>query len=505
MADETRPSAATYSWAQWFFLRSLAVIYLFAFLSFWVQAQGLIGSHGILPLKDFLQQAGEVLGGQRFRIVPTLFWLNSGDTMLHVLCGAGVVLSAALVFGVAPAPVLFFLWALYLSLCSAGQDFMQFQWDILLLETGFLAIFIAPPIRRHTRESPPNRIAIWMLRWLLFRLMFSSGVIELASGDPTWRNLSALRYHFETQPLPTWIGWFFHLLPDWFLTFSCGAMLAVELAAPFLTFGPPKTRRIGFWLLAGLQVVIFITGNYCFFNLLSIALCLLLLDDEAFPFCKLRRKIDPELRAAESSAIAKIWPIWITRCVLAFLFLLSLVHLAVTIRLPIPWPQSIATLYNVTAPFRTVNGYGLFAVMTTERLEIVVEGSRDGTNWQPYEFKYKPGDPKRRPRFVEPHQPRLDWQMWFAALGTYQQNQWFILFCERLLSGEKSVTSLLAYNPFPDRPPAYIRARLARYHFSDFNTWRKTGEWWTREPVGEYLPVIPQYSIASPDAVQPGQ
>ena len=488
MDDGPQRSTPSYQWAQWMFLRVLAAIYFIAFTSFWIQAQGLIGHNGILPVDTFLEYAGDVIGPAKYRVIPTLFWLGTGDTMFHLLCGGGAALSVLLGFGIAPAPVLLLLWAFYLSLCSAGQEFMEFQWDILLLETGFLAIFLAPPMARNTRLSRPSGIALWMLRWLLFRLMVSSGIVKLLSGDPAWRGLSALRVHYETQPLPTWIGWYAHQLPAWFQSASTIVMFVIEIGVPLLIFAPARVRRWAFWPLVALQVLILLTGNYCFFNLLTIALCVLLLDDGAIPArWRLHAQPDP----APPGIASRVWSLWMTGAASAFLFLLSLVHFAVTLQLPVKWPQAVADVYRVTAPFRSVNGYGLFAVMTTERPEIVVEGSRDGVRWQAYGFKYKPGDVKRRPAFVAPHQPRLDWQMWFAALGTYQQNRWFISFCGRLLSGERSVLSLLAYNPFPDGPPAYVRARLFRYHFSDLRAKSATGQWWTRKEVGEYCPVLP--------------
>lgn len=453
-----------------------------------MQADALIGSHGILPFHNFFDYAGDVLGPSKYRLLPSLLWIGPGDLLLHLVCGGGALLSVMLLVGAAPAPILFLLWLFYLSLCTAGQDFMQFQWDILLLETGFLAIFLAPPLQRNFRRSEPNTLALWMLRWLLFRLMFSSGVVKLLSGDPNWRNLNALRFHYETQPLPTWIGWYVHQLPAWFQTGSCVFMFVVEIAAPFLIFLPARVRRHAAWPLILLQVLILLTGNYCFFNWLAIILCLPLLDDSMFPS---RRPPPQPLPEERPPLAARIWRRWITVPVLAFLFLYSLVQMAVTLRLHVPWPRAVAGIYNVVEPFRMVNRYGLFAVMTTERDEIIVEGSRDGTKWLPYEFKYKPGYVNRRPGFVAPYQPRLDWQMWFAALGTCQENQWFIFLCERLLAGDRSVLSLLAYNPFPDRPPEHIRARLYRYHFTDWPTHSATGRWWIREDLGDYCPALP--------------
>ncbi len=481
-----------YFLTRWVFVRALGVIYLIAFVSLWTQVAGLIGHNGILPENRFMpaiRQAcdSQSIGLERFHLVPTLCWLNSSDSFLQFQCAAGTILAVLLIFEIIPAPALALLWLLYLSLATIGRDFLGFQWDNLLLETGFLSIFFAP--RQLSpglwRETLPSRLVLWLLRLLLFKLMFSSGCVKLASGDPTWHDLSALKYHYQTQPLPTWIAWYAGQSPLWFQKFSCAITFAIELGAPFLIFAPRRIRFFGAAALAFLQLLILLTGNYCFFNLLTLALCLLLLDDFVL------QKILPA-RFAHSPAHKKPvrWPLAFTVPLAAVFIAVSFLQVAAIFRVQNRWLYPIACVNEWLEPFRTVNSYGLFAVMTTERQEIIVQGSSDGVHWRDYEFKYKPGDVSRRPVFVAPHQPRLDWQMWFAALGDYRQNPWFENFCVRLLQGSPEVLALLEKNPFPNKPPRYIRAELYNYQFTNFAERRATGAWWKREYLGEYLPPV---------------
>ena len=500
------------------FLRCLAIVYLIAFASLGVQVTGLYGSNGILPVKlrmEFLQQQATQahLGLERYHLVPTLCWRGSSDGFLKLQCAAGVVLAAVLLAGIAPALCLFLLWLIYLSLVTVGGEFLSFQWDNLLLESGFLAIFLAPLHWRlgGPRAAPPSRVIVWLLRWLLFRLMFESGCVKLSSGEPVWRDLTALVWHYETQPLPTWVGWYAHLEPLWAQKLSAAAMFAIELAIPFLIFGPRRIRQTPFVLFILLQVCIFLTGNYCFFNLLTITLCLVLLDDFAIGRLLPRKARGAGARAArrQDGCQAGVrnspatdaepagrsapragwkWPSFVTMLLACVVSLISVMDLAGIFRIRAEWPRPLSGVYRWLAPFRSVNSYGLFAVMTTSRPEIIVEGSDDGVTWRAYEFKYKAGSLRQRPKFVEPHQPRLDWQMWFAALGSYQRNPWFVNFCARLLQGSPEVLALLRSNPFPEHPPKYIRAELYEYHFTDRETRRKTGEWWRREWKREYLP-----------------
>jgi predicted DCC family thiol-disulfide oxidoreductase YuxK len=471
----------------WLFLRLLGVIYGVAFVSLWVQLPGLIGRHGILPAHDFLSALRTQAGPERYWLAPTLAWLGSGNAALGALCAAGTALSALLTFGLLPRLSLFGLWVLYLSLATVSREFLWFQWDGLLLEAGFLAIFLAPPgwRSRPGLDPTPSRGALALLRWLLFRLMFCSAVVKLASGDPTWRHLTALEYHYETQPLPPWTAWYAAHLPAGFQRFSTAAVLAIEGLAPFLIAAPRRIRFAGAAILAFLQVLILVTGNYAFFNWLALALCLLLLDDGVWP-AALRGRFAARAAPARRGP----WGRWIAPPVLASLALLSVVPVVGSFGGRPALLRPLTAAYRLVLPFRLVNRYGLFAVMTVERPEIIVEGSDDGSVWKPYEFRYKPGDVRRRPAFVAPHQPRLDWQMWFAALGDYRSNLWFLSFCQRLLEGSRPVLDLMRTNPFPRAPPRYLRAVVYRYRFTDAETRRATGAWWRREREGLYCPVL---------------
>ncbi|MEX1245166.1 MAG: lipase maturation factor family protein [Thermoanaerobaculia bacterium] len=479
----------TYFGSSALFLRLLGLSYLAAFLSLWVQLDGLIGSQGVLPVSAYLDWVRAQTGAGRYWQLPTLCWIASSDAALHALCGLGIAASLALLAGFAPAASAAAAWVLYLSLSVAGQVFFQFQWDILLLEAGLLAIFLAPPALLRVRSGlAASRLARFLLVWLLFRLMLSSGAVKLTSGDPTWRHLTALRVYYETQPLPPWTAWFVHQFPASFHTASALFLFFVELAVPFLFFAPRRLRRFACAMTILLQLLIAATGNYAFFNLLTIALALLLLDDAAFP----RRW----RRAAEATKEQSRWPRVILVPVAVVLLAASAVPFAASLGIRRAIPGPLVSLYRLVAPLQSTNGYGLFAVMTTSRPEIVIEGSDDGTVWRAYEFRYKPGDPRRRPRFVAPHQPRLDWQMWFAALGSYEENPWLVRLVGRLLEGSPEVVELLASNPFPEHPPRFVRAALYDYRFTNSEERRRTGAWWRREEKGLYLPALTRENFA---------
>lgn len=346
------------------FLRGLGLIYLITFLSLWSQIEGLVGQNGILPAGDYLQAVREQLGPSRHTLLPSLFWLNASDGALNFICGVGALFSLLLLAGFAPLPILLSLWVFYLSLSSICREFLSFQWDILLLETGFLAILFAPlGLRpRLVQESPPSKIVLWLLRFLLFKLMFSSGVVKLSSGDPAWRNLTALSFHYETQPLSTWSAWVMHQMPLWFHKISTLAMFSIELAAPFGIFAPRKIRFISCAALVGLQILMISTGNYCFFNLLAILLCPLLLDDEVL------RPIFPKKVLAQLDESRRSFP-WRYRNHLliplaALILFISSIHLVFAAFRRSPVPASLEKIIRWTSPFRTINGYGLFAVMT---------------------------------------------------------------------------------------------------------------------------------------------
>lgn len=463
----TQIEPSRFALTQWIFVRLLAVIYAFAFGSLTVQVKGLLGTHGILPVGDYLKAVAEGAGAARYFYVPTVFWMNFSDGALLAVCWAGLAVAAMVLAGFFERAGLAVLFALYLSLSAGGQEFLSFQWDSLLIEAGFLAIFLGNA-----------RIAVWLFRWLLFRLMFLSGAVKLLSHDPTWRNLSALSFHYWTQPLPNRISWYMAQLPEWFQRMSTAFVLGVELAIPFLIFAPRRLRIFGAKCLLGLQILIFLTGNYTFFNLLAIAMCVFLFDDRTFERW-LKRRDGKAAKRPERLVVALVSALVLT---------IGLARMIETFSGEAVEP--VHTIVKYTAPLEIVNSYGLFAMMTTSRPEIIVEGSMDGETWRAYSFRYKPGDLARAPRWAEPHQPRLDWQMWFAALGTYRENPWFVNFAVRLLEGSPEVRGLLEADPFGGRAPRYVRAVLYDYSFTGAEERRRTGNWWKREAKGLYLPPV---------------
>lgn len=448
----------------WLFLRILGAIYFVAFWSLAVQINGLIGARGILPLSRYLAAVSQTFGNRGYGMVPTIFWFANSDLALFGACVLGSVIAIVLMAGYLERVSLICLYVLYLSLCTAGQDFLSFQWDFLLLESGFLAIFLGR-----------SKLIVYLFRWLLFRLMFLSGAVKLMSHDPTWRNLTAMSYHYWTQPLPTPLAWYAAQLPLSFQRFSTAVVLVIELGIPFLFFAPRLWRFFAGFSVLFLQTLIVLTGNYTFFNLLAMALCLFLFDDEALQRLRLpvrRKQVRPALAIAAAVlivvlSVSELWG----------MFFGSI-------------PEEANALMRLAAPFGIVNTYGLFAVMTTSRPEIIVQGSNDRENWMDYEFRYKAGDLRRAPQWVEPHQPRLDWQMWFAALSSQRPPPWFANFMVRLLQGSPEVLALLAKNPFPQAPPKYVRAVLFTYSFTNSSERRATGDWWKRTPRGMYFPVI---------------
>jgi predicted DCC family thiol-disulfide oxidoreductase YuxK len=468
-----------YNLASFLFLRLFGLIYLAAFTSFGVQALGLIGSHGILPLAELVEVIGGRAGTERFFVMPMLFWISAGDFAIQAVCWAGAGFSLLLILNVLPRLSLFLLYVLYLSLLYGGQTFMSFQWDTFLLETGFLTLLMS------FARAP----GIWLLRWLLFRFMFMSGVVKLLSADPNWWNLSALQFHFFTQPLPTPLAWYAaHFAPS-LLKFANGGLFVVELALPFLIFFPRRLRFLAAFGILLLQSGILITGNYNWFNLQTMLLCLLLFDDAALQKV-LPQRLTKVPSARLSARAQQPAPKTVSRLVGALGLLLvfsSLVQMDV--RFGGSPPAVMREMDQLIEPMRLVSSYGLFSVMTTQREEIVIEGSQDGVEWREYEFRYKPGDVARRPLWNIPHQPRLDWQMWFAALDDPRNVRWFPRFLERLLENEPAVTALLEKNPFADQPPQYIRAQFYDYTFASGEE-RSQGLWWRRRALGMYFPVV---------------
>jgi predicted DCC family thiol-disulfide oxidoreductase YuxK len=529
------------------FLRLLAFSYLAAFLSLGSQVHGLVGERGLLPAGELLRAVHEARGGLAYWLLPTLGWLGAGDTALGVLCYGGAVAALLALLGFAQGPLLAVCWAFYLSLVHLGQDFLSFQWDILLVETGFIALMLAPWAQLRPRlprdEPKPPTAAIWLLRLLLFKLMFSSGLTKLTWGDPTWRDWSALTYHYWTQPIPTPLAWYANQLPRALQAFSCAVMYVIELGLPFLIAAPRRPRRVALYGFLTLQALIAATGNYGFFNLLAVVLCVPLLDDRSWPAALRKLTLGPELPGQPSAACgvtdaqpqdrppqdqerptqerpdpaaatgdtagwelrpakdaepaaARRAAVMLLATFVALLSIPPLVDIFHTGYWSRHRGHPLLRLSAITSPFLLSSSYGLFRTMTTTRPEIQIEVSDDSQTWREIAFRYKPGDPARAPRFFPPHMPRLDWQMWFAALGAERvlgdpvatrawltgKEFWLQRLLVAILRGEPQILELLEPPPFGKTPPRYVRLVLWQYRFTDGGQ-----DWWQRRRTGVLL------------------
>jgi hypothetical protein len=489
----------SYLLTRWLFLRGFGLIYLSAFASYAVQIIGLNGSHGILPVQEMLQQVHDQLGPASYWFFPTVFWLNSSDACLQWVTYIGTILSFFVILGIMTGPVLLVLAVLWLSLVTAGGEFTAFQSDGMLVEATFLTLFFVPwqwfeppwPVPLSLRQQfPPSKISIWLLRFMIFRIMFASGLVKILSGDPTYRDLTALTYHYETQPIPTPLAWYAHHLPVWIQKISVLGMFVSELVAPLLIFTIRPLRIVAGILMFFLQLLIALTGNYTYLSFLMMLLCVPLWDD------RLLEKVFPRslTRALQDSQISTPLPRW-RRLSVKYAGLLFIFLAAGQTIMTVAGRGAVPTLLRSTiaylSPLRIIDSYGLFAVMTTTRPEIVFEGSEDGKTWKAYEFKYKPGDDlKRPPPWVEPHMPRLDWRLWFAAMEPVDASPWVLNLVERLLDGSPDVKGFFAVNPFAEKPPKYVRAFVYDYHFTDEQTRVATGCWWRRDNKSVYLPPV---------------
>jgi len=462
------------------FLRLLGAIYLIAFASIGVQIEGLAGSQGIIPVGARLAEIAADTGSMRYLQLPTLFWLNASDPALIGAAILGGCAALLILFNRWSRPALIIAYILYLSLFHASHPFLNFQWDILLLETGFLAIFL----------TPQSRVVILLFRWLLFRLRFMSGLSKLSIGDPAWSNLTALDTYFEVQPLPNPIAWYVHQLPEWLLRFGTGATLFVELLVPFMMFLPRRWRFAAAWITIFWQVLIILTSNHNWINFLTIVLCLFLFDDKA-----LQRVLPGRLSTAMAwqpavtdrgnNNTVRRFAVGMLAAVIFSAGGLKLYELASNRDIP----GNSGYLLKLASAFSIVNKYHVFPTMTTQRIELEVLGSYDGKQWQPYRFKYKPDVMHERPQFIIPHQPRLDWQMWFVTLHP-RHVPWFGDFLMALLDNSPTVTALLQDNPFAGKPPPrYLRVDAYRYHFTDRDERQRTGNWWRREALGPFAPL----------------
>jgi hypothetical protein len=522
------PGTADRLLPRWLFLRALGLIYFSAFYSLIFQIRGLIGPRGILPANQYLQAVAQHFGLLRFWFSPSLLWISSDSPMLLALCWTGMLAAVLLTSNLWPRAMLLICFVCFLSFVSAAQDFSGYQSDGMLLEAGFIALFFAPPGLRPGlgASHPPSRISLFLLQWEWFRIYFESGIVKLASGDPQWRNLTAMDEYYQNGPLPTWIGWYVQHWPHWFHAFSVYATFALELGLVWMLFLPRRWRILCFCIVTPWQIAIILTANYTFLNYLVLVLGFLLLDDRfLLGLVPLRFSIGrfwierwrtERWRTEEASRAEPALPIdqsqpnepepepapsWRNRirqqCDMLKLFatatVLSWIFYAATVQLfwmflpPTLFPSApVAAL----EPARIANRYGLFAVMTRGRYEIEFQGSQDGQTWLSYPFRYKPQDPSEPPRIYAPYQPRFDWNLWFASLGSWRENLFVLNTEERLLENDPDVLALFARNPFPDAPPRQVRAVLWQYWFTSVKEKREKGTWWRRELLGPYAPTI---------------
>jgi len=466
-----------YHLASAIFIKLLALVYFAAFYSLTVQITGLVGTDGILPISDYLNHVYQQQGRTAWLMIPTLFWFDASNTALLSIASSGCVISLLLFAGIKPRMSLVVLFLLYLSLYHAGQTFLTFQWDTLLLEAGFLSIFL-------TRG--PGPLLLFMFHWLLFRLRFMSGVSKLASGDPSWSNLTTLHYYFETQPLPHIGAWYFHQLPEWMLQAGILLVFFSELIVPFFIFLPRKFRLFAASVTILVQLLIIATSNHNWINLLTILLCLFLLDDA------LLKKIVPRwlysfiftgdhLAADHSKPSCNLLlPIF------SFLILVSSTSVFIGMVSNNSMPEYLSRSSSVLRSWGLGHIFHIFPTMQTERHELQIEGSYDGIVWKSYGFKYKPGSLNAMPKFIVPHQPRLDWMIWFVPPKHPEMLYWFNRFLLRLKQGSADVLNLLDYNPFPHQPPIYLRVQAFKYRFTTPEEHEHTGQWWQREYLGQF-------------------
>jgi Lipase maturation factor len=502
---------------RWLFLRAIGAVCFSAFFSLVFQIRGLIGPAGILPAARYLHAVAESFAGwQQVWYAPTLLWFSSGPLMLSVLCWAGMAASLLLVLNLWPRGMLVICFVCFLSFVSAAQDFSGYQSDGMLLAAGFLCLFFAPPGLRPRlgRTHPASRASLFLLQWEWFRIYFESGAAKILGGDPEWRHFTAMDEYYQNGPLPTWIGWYVQHLPHWFHAATAYATLALELGLVWMLFLPRRWRRVCFFIATGWQIAIILTANYTFLNYLVLAMGVLLLDDR-FLLGTVPGKWKSRLTAAAATAksasitaladwrgnLRRSWRVVklsTSAILLTWIFYVTTVELLwMFARLPLP-TSPVAALQ----PFRIANRYGLFAVMTRQRYEIEFQGSRDGETWIAYPFRYKPQELDQPPRIYAPYQPRFDWNLWFASLGSWREYPIVPNTEVLLLSNDKDVLALFAGDPFPQDPPREIRVVLWQYWFTTRAEKRKSGMWWRRQMLGLYGPTLERESNGSIKVVE---
>ncbi len=492
---------------RWIFLRCLGLIYFSAFFSLVFQIRGLIAPNGILPATEYLHAVAAQLGAARFWFAPTLLWISSGSHMLLALCWIGMLASLLVAANIWPRLTLAICFVCFISFVSAAGDFSGYQSDGMLLEAGFISLFLAPPGFRPgwAANWKTPRAAWFLLQWEWFRIYFESGVAKIASGDPEWRHFTAMDEYYQNGPLPTWIGWYVQHLPHWFHAGSVYATLALELGLVWLFLLPRRFRIILFFIVTPWEIGVILTANYAFLNYIVLALGFLLLDDKFVAQFLPRRfktgfsssdsKILVDASATASPARAKAirrppltaLRLSVTSVALTWIFYATTAPLIWMLFPKVPLPVSPVTALE---PFRIANRYGLFAVMTRARYEIEFQGSYDGQNWIAYPFRFKPQDIYQPPGIYAPYQPRFDWNLWFASLGSWREYPIVTSTEERLLANDRDVLSLFAGNPFAQNPPKQVRAVLWQYWFTTMAQKHTTGAWWRREFLGLYAPTL---------------
>src|SRR5580698_1280236 len=514
---------------RWIFLRALGAIYFSAFFSLVFQIRGLIGPGGILPAGDYLKSVAEQVGYTRYWYVPSVLWFSSSGLMLTAICWVGMAAAILLAFNIWPRAALAICFICFLSFVSAAGEFSGYQSDGMLLEAGFLSLFLAPSgLRPGLAETrPPARAVLYLLLWEWFRIYFASGIAKIAGGDLEWRNFTAMDEYYQNGPLPTWIGWYVQHLPHWFHAATAFLTLALELLLIWAAFLPRPFRIALFFIVTPWQIGIILTANYTFLNYLVLILAFLLLDDrflrQFFPAkwtkSLLERPIalptEPAPLAADQLSILAqpstpstdeaptkkdaprdLWQnvrsliaplqVAVTAVLLTWIFYATTVQMVWMIT-PAPLPTSPVALLE---PFRIANRYGLFERMTRGRYEIEFQGSNDGQTWIAYPFRHKPQELDKPPRIYAPYQPRFDWNLWFTSLGEWRDNPIVFRTEWRLLSNEPDVLALFAANPFPNAPPRQVRAVLWQYWFTSMAEKGEHGLWWRRELLGLYAPAI---------------
>jgi lipase maturation factor 1 len=450
--------------------RLLGFIYFCAISAFLFQMRGLLGKNGILPICEYLDYFRLRTSYKRFFYIPTLFWFNASDRTIMGFTIVGTFLSILLMLGYVPSLCLALLFVIYLSIVSTGQDFLSFGWETFLLEITFYTFLVS--------LTPISSLLTWInLNFLLFRFHIQAGAVKLQSRDPAWRDLTALKFHYQSQPLPNMWAWFVYKWPTAFHKASTLFMFFVELVVPFGLFLTDDIRAaVGIAFIA-LQVIIWSTGNFSYLNHLTASFSIIAFNNSYLSF------IQKPLPVHSSPWFLQ----WLLSVIGALFIILQCVRLWNHFQ---PQRRILAEWLHRLSFFHLVNHYGLFAIMTKERIEIVVEGSEEGTIWKEYLCRYKPSEVTRRPRRISPYQPRLDWQMWFLPFDDFESETWFQEYLYHLLKGTPEVLKLIRYNPFPDKPPKYIRALMYDYRFSTKQQKRENGWWWQRDLIGFYSPIM---------------